>query len=80
MTAQQIRDRLVREIAEASRLPAERIDVREPFASYGLTSVEAVYLVGKLEGWLGVPLEATLFWDYPTIDSLANSLAAEGAK
>jgi acyl carrier protein len=80
MTAQEIRDRLVREIAAASALPTERVDSREPFASYGISSIEAVYLVGKLESLLGLPLEATLFWDYPTIDSLAKYLASEVAK
>jgi acyl carrier protein len=75
MTEQQIRERLVREIAEAASLPVERIDSREPFASYGLASLEAVYLVGKLETWLGVSLEATLLWDHPTIDALAKHLA-----
>ena len=75
MTEQEIHDRLVREIAEAAELPIERIDSREPFASYGITSLEAVYLVGKLEDWLGVPLEPTLLWDHSTIDALASHLA-----
>ena len=53
----------------------EQIDRREPFASYGLASIEAVYLVGKLEDWLGIALDATLLWDHPTIDALAAHLA-----
>jgi long-chain acyl-CoA synthetase len=76
LTEKQIHERLVREIAETANLPVERIDSREPFASYGLASLEAVYLVGKLEEWLGVPLDATLLWDYSTIDALAKHLAA----
>jgi acyl carrier protein len=71
----QIRERLVCEIAEAAGLASDRIDSREPFASYGISSLEAVYLVGKLEEWLGLALEPTLLWDYPTIDALAEHLA-----
>lgn len=75
MTEQQIRERLVREVADASSLSPDRIDSREPFATYGLGSLEAVYLVGKLEDWLGIALDATLLWDHPTIESLAKHLA-----
>lgn len=75
MTEKQIRDRLVQEVAQAAQIPLERVDTREPFASYGLASLEAVYLVGQLEDWLGIPLDATLLWDHPTIDALAKHLA-----
>ncbi|HEY4179399.1 MAG TPA: acyl carrier protein [Kofleriaceae bacterium] len=74
MTEKQIRDRLVREVADAAQISTERVDSREPFATYGLGSLEAVYLVGQLEEWLGVPLDATLLWDHPTIDALAKHL------
>jgi acyl carrier protein len=80
MSEQEIRERLIREIAEAAALPADRIDAREPFASYGLASLEAVYLVGTLETWLGIALDATLLWDHPTIDALAAHLAKVAAK
>lgn len=75
MSEREIRERLVREIAEAAALPIDDVDTREPFASYGLASLEAVYLVGKLEDWLGIALDATLLWDHPTIDGLAAHLA-----
>jgi acyl carrier protein len=71
----QIRDRLVTEIADVMSLAPERVDSREPFASYGIASVEAVHLVGKLETWLGLALDPTLLWDHPTIDALAKHLA-----
>ena len=74
-TEKEIRDRLVREVADATRTPADRIDVREPFASYDLQSIDAVYLVGELESWLGMPLDATLLWDHATIEALARHLA-----
>ncbi len=74
-TERQILERLVAEVAVAARVPPEQIDVREPFASYDLGSVEAVHIVGVLEGWLGVELDATLLWDHSTIESLARHLA-----
>jgi len=74
-TEKQIRDRLVKEVAGATQMPVEKIDVREPFASYAIASIEAVYLVGVLEEWLGLSLDATLLWDHSTIEDLAKHLA-----
>ena len=74
-TEREIRDRLVKEVAAAARVPPAEIDVREPFASYAIASIEAVHLVGALEGWLGLPLDATLLWDHATIEALARHLA-----
>ena len=74
-TEKQIRDRLVREVAESAGIPIDRVDIREPFASYNVASIEAVELVGKLEGWLGLTLDVTLLWDHPTIEALAAHLA-----
>ena len=71
-----IRERLLQEVAQAAAVPVAQVDSREPFASYGLSSLEAVYLVGQLEDWLGMVLPATLLWDHPTIDALASHLAA----
>jgi acyl carrier protein len=74
-TEKQIRDRLVREVAEIAVIPVDRVDIREPFASYNIASIEAVELVGKLESWLGLTLDVTLMWDHPTIETLAGHLA-----
>jgi acyl-CoA synthetase (AMP-forming)/AMP-acid ligase II/acyl carrier protein len=80
-TEKQIRDRLLHEVASAANMPIDGVDIREPFASYGLASVEAVHLVGVLETWLGLTLDATLLWDYSTIEALARLLAERvGAK
>ena len=75
-----IRERPLQEVAQAAAVPVAQVDSREPFASYGLSSLEAVYLVGQLEDWLGMVLPATLLWDHPTIDALASHLAAEVAR
>ncbi|MDZ7992526.1 MAG: type I polyketide synthase [Nostoc sp. EfeVER01] len=54
-------------------LPAD-IDIREPFVRYGLSSREAVSLVGDLEEWLQCHLSPTLLWEYPTIKTLVEHL------
>ena len=54
--------------------PSE-VDVRAPFASFGLGSLRAVELAGELEEWLGRPLAATLLYEHPTIEALARHLA-----
>jgi len=51
------------------------VDVRRPFADFGLSSREAVGLLGEIEEWLGRDLPATLIWDHPTIDKLAEHLS-----
>ena len=66
---------MVREVSAASGIPVEQIDVREPFATYNIASIEAVQLVGQLETWLGLTLDETLLWDHSTIDALAKYLA-----
>lgn len=76
-TEKQIRDRLVEEIAAVVGIAEDRVDIREPFAAYGIASVEAVHLVGKLESWLGLVLHPTLLWDHSTIDALATHLATQ---
>lgn len=74
-TEKQIRDRLVDEVAAAAGIASAGVDVREPFASYSISSLEAVYMVGVFETWLRMPLEVTLLWDHATIEALARHLA-----
>lgn len=68
---------LVTQVAESMQIDPTEIDVREPFASYGLSSVAALSLCADLEDWLQIQLKPTLVWDYPTFDSLARQLADE---
>ncbi|MGA9994261.1 MAG: aminotransferase class III-fold pyridoxal phosphate-dependent enzyme, partial [Pyrinomonadaceae bacterium] len=68
---------LISQLAEQLGLEPEEVDVRESFASYGLSSREAVILSGDLEVWLNRRLPATLAWDYPNIETLAKHLAGE---
>ena len=75
--AAEIQGWLVARLAERLKLPLADIDVRRPFTSYGLGSVEAVSLSGEVEAWLGRRLSPTLAYDYPTVEALARHLASE---
>jgi len=66
---------LVERLATQLEIAAEEIDVRETFSDYGLDSRTAIGLSGELERWLGRQLPATLVWDYPTIELMAQFLA-----
>jgi acyl transferase domain-containing protein/acyl-CoA synthetase (AMP-forming)/AMP-acid ligase II/NADPH:quinone reductase-like Zn-dependent oxidoreductase/NAD(P)-dependent dehydrogenase (short-subunit alcohol dehydrogenase family)/acyl carrier protein len=68
---------LIAQLANALKLRAEDIDVREPFQRYGLDSVAAVSLTGDLETWLGRRVSPTLIYEYPSIESLALHLSNE---
>jgi acyl transferase domain-containing protein/acyl carrier protein len=75
--AKAIQDWLVAQLSRALGVEPRDIDIREPFTSYGLTSVDAVGLSGDLEEWLGLSLSPTLAYDYPTVETLARHLAGE---
>jgi acyl carrier protein len=76
-TAQDLQDWLVSRLAQQLKVGPDVIDVSQPFARYGLDSVEAVSLSADLAAWLGRTLPATLAWDYPTIKALSSHLAQE---
>lgn len=63
---------ITRKISLKINVPPGNIDIDEDMMSYGLDSVEAVGLVGELEGWCGKEIPATAMWDYPTIRQLAT--------
>lgn len=77
--AADIRAWLVVQLSERLGVAPSEIDTQQPFASYGLSSTEAVVLSGELEDWLGRRLLPTLVWEYPTIEALAGYLA-EGSE
>jgi amino acid adenylation domain-containing protein/thioester reductase-like protein len=76
-TAPAIQDWLVAQLSALLAVQPEEIDVREPFASYGLGSTELVTLSGELEGWLGRKLSPALAYEYPTIATLSRYLAGD---
>ncbi|GAB4385518.1 MAG: acyl carrier protein [Elainellaceae cyanobacterium] len=66
---------LVAYIAAALTIAPDTIDITTSFDRYGLDSLTAISLTGELEIWLGREVDPMLLYDYPTIQSLAQSLA-----
>ncbi len=75
----EIRNRLINEIAGATRSRPDDIETNRPFSYLGLTSVLAVQLVNRLETWLERTIPPAVVFDYNTIDELAEYLAADAA-
>ena len=73
--AEAIQAWLASKLSERLGIESHEIDIREPFASYGLGSTEAVSLAGELAEWLGRRLSPALVYEYPTIEALARHLA-----
>jgi acyl-CoA synthetase (AMP-forming)/AMP-acid ligase II/acyl carrier protein len=76
-TEEAIQAWLVSHLAVYLKLQPDEIDIRESLAHYGLDSSVAITLTGELADWLGCQLEPTLFWEYPSIEVLAEYLAKE---
>ncbi|RNE49988.1 polyketide synthase Pks13 [Corynebacterium alimapuense] len=74
MTVEQLRGWLRDWIVSTTGLPAEEVTGSKPLENFGLSSRDAVVLSGELENLLGVQLDATITYEYPTIDALAQRL------
>ena len=70
---------LVEILARRLGIASSAIDPRRPFAEYGLSSRDALILIGEIEEHLDRSLPDTLFWDHPSIETLANALEGEQA-
>ncbi|MEO1131517.1 MAG: phosphopantetheine-binding protein, partial [Cyanobacteria bacterium J06639_1] len=71
-----IQDWLIAKLAAATGLDPDDIEIDEAFANYGLDSSVALSLTGELGEWLGRDLEPTLFWEYTSVETLADFLCA----
>jgi acyl carrier protein len=72
----ELRPWLVDRVAEFTERDPATIDPAAPLADLGLDSVYALALCGEIEDHLGLRLEPTLVWDYPSIDALTAHLCA----
>ncbi len=66
---------LVEKLSEELKISKNEIDLNAPFTSFGLDSAKSVQLVGQLEEIVGKELEATILWNYPSINKLADFLS-----
>ncbi|HSR98522.1 MAG TPA: acyl carrier protein [Kofleriaceae bacterium] len=61
-------------VASAVDLEPAAIDVEARLDRYGIDSAAAIGLTDELEQRLGVPLDPTLLYEYPTIRRLSGFL------
>ncbi|MGH9823677.1 MAG: AMP-binding protein, partial [Blastocatellia bacterium] len=76
-TTQDIQAWLIEKISLYVGASAGEIDPRVSFSSLGMDSEKAVLLTGALQDWLGIPVQATLAYDFPTIEAIARRLSNE---
>jgi acyl carrier protein len=76
-TTVEIQAWIVSYLAELLEVNPEEIDVTKPFERYGLDSSAAVGMTGDLEDWLGIEIDPTLLYDYPTVEALVHHLISE---
>ena len=72
---------LVAVLASSLNAMPDQIDPTQPVGAYGLGSADAVGFAGTISTRLGVDLQATALWDYPTLADLAayiNALLTAG--
>ncbi len=62
-------------IAESAGCAVGDVSADEPFAAFGLSSIQAVDVARRLSGWLGREVPATIAWDHPGIGAAAAWLA-----
>lgn len=74
-SAQQIQEWLQHYIADLFSLDITDVSVFSVFDELGLDSSSAVAMVGDLEDWLGVYIDPTLPYDFPTINTLSVRIA-----
>lgn len=76
-TRSDIQSWLVNEVSRRAAIPVEQIDATQPFSAFNLDSMQGVNMAGALEDYLGIELEPTLVWDFPTIEKLSRHLASQ---
>jgi hypothetical protein len=70
---------LVERIAAELKVSPDAISVDESFSNLGMSSLQTLLVTEDLSAHMRVDdLGASLFWDYPTIQKLANHLVAAG--
>jgi len=73
-SAIEIQEWLISWLSKELDIEAIQIDVKEEFVNLGVSSRQAVILTGELEDWLGLTLEPSLAWEYPSIQTLSEYL------
>ncbi len=72
MTSEEFATLLQAEIAAELKVPVNTIGMDTSFTELGLDSLNCIYVLHNVEQRTGLPLNPSLFWDFPTIRSMAE--------
>ncbi|NNF00647.1 MAG: acyl carrier protein [Pyrinomonadaceae bacterium] len=76
-STQEISAWLRKKIAGEMKCEPNEVKTDVEFGSLGLDSLLSVSLADQLGGKLGVELDPTIFWEFPTIELLTNWLVTK---
>ena len=74
---EEIQSWLIQRIAKEVKITPDKIGTDVPFARFGLDSIVLVTLVDDLEHMVGISLDPTIFWEFPTNEILTNWLVED---
>lgn len=77
LTKSEIIEFLKTEVSKECAVPRSEVDIHAPFTDLRMDSLKAVYIMDRLEKYIGEELSPLYFWDNPTIESLATFLDQE---
>lgn len=71
-----ISDWLREKISGFTKIPLEEIETDINISeNYGLTSLDAISLIGELEEWVGASISPSILFEYSTIEELSTHLS-----
>ena len=76
-TIEELRDWLTAKVAYFLECTPAEVDPTARLVELGLDSLYALTLCGDIEDEFGIAVEATLAWDHPTVEAIAELLCAE---
>jgi acyl carrier protein len=79
-SADDIKSWLANKVAAVLKIDASAIEFNTSFAKLGLDSLAAITISGDLEQWLEMEIDATILYQYSTIEELSEYLIQEIAR
>ncbi len=76
LNADTIKTKACELLAERLKIAPGEINLEKKLTGYGLDSIDVMTMVGDLEDWLDIELPSTLFWDYETINDVADYISS----
>jgi acyl carrier protein len=76
-SAEDIQDWLALQVAEQLGIDPDEINLRVPFNSFGLDSVQIMAIANLGKQHFGLQLSPLVIWNYPNIETLSQYLAEE---